>query len=209
MHRLGKRRYHKPMLVRCSPAVHGGSVAGPQYATEQKGTSCMAMLSNLDLIRRVPLFSLLTNEQAQGIADSVVKRRFRRGEIVVEPRQEVRTPCSSCSPQSPCAHGRLARPRSHPGGAAVGRLRRRDEPDRQRAALGHRACRGADRHAHPRPHRVRALPARKLEPELRHHARPGEPPAQRRPGRSNRWPCSTSTAASPAHCSTCRRWKAR
>lgn len=44
----------------------------------------MAMLSNLDLIRRVPLFSLLTNEQAQSIADSVVKRRFRRGEIVVE-----------------------------------------------------------------------------------------------------------------------------
>ena len=44
----------------------------------------MAMLSNLDLIRRVPLFSLLTSEQAQGIADSVVKRRFRRGEIVVE-----------------------------------------------------------------------------------------------------------------------------
>ena len=40
----------------------------------------MAMLSNLDLIRRVPLFSLLTNDQAQAIADSVVKRRFRRGE---------------------------------------------------------------------------------------------------------------------------------
>ena len=44
----------------------------------------MAMLSNLDLIRRVPLFSLLTNEQASAIADSVVKRRFRRGEIIVE-----------------------------------------------------------------------------------------------------------------------------
>ena len=44
----------------------------------------MGMLSNLDLIRRVPLFSLLTVEQAQGIADSVVKRRFRRGELVVE-----------------------------------------------------------------------------------------------------------------------------
>ncbi len=44
----------------------------------------MAMLSNLDLIRRVPLFSLLTTDQAQGVADSVVKRRFRRGEIVVE-----------------------------------------------------------------------------------------------------------------------------
>ncbi len=44
----------------------------------------MSMLSNLDLIRRVPLFSMLTNEQAQTIADSVIKRRFRRGEIVVE-----------------------------------------------------------------------------------------------------------------------------
>ncbi|MEO8280565.1 MAG: cyclic nucleotide-binding domain-containing protein [Ideonella sp.] len=44
----------------------------------------MAMLSNLDLIRRVPLFSMLTNEQAQGIADNVVKRRMRRGELVIE-----------------------------------------------------------------------------------------------------------------------------
>ncbi len=44
----------------------------------------MSMLSNLDLIRRVPLFSLLTADQAQAIADSVVKRRFRRGELVVE-----------------------------------------------------------------------------------------------------------------------------
>lgn len=44
----------------------------------------MSMLSNLDLIRRVPLFSMLTNDQAQAVADSVVKRRFRRGEIIVE-----------------------------------------------------------------------------------------------------------------------------
>lgn len=44
----------------------------------------MAMLSNLDLIRRVPLFSLLSEEQAQGIAGSVIKRRFRRGEVIVE-----------------------------------------------------------------------------------------------------------------------------
>ena len=44
----------------------------------------MSMLSNLDLIRRVPLFSMLTADQAQAIADAVVKRRFRRGEIVVE-----------------------------------------------------------------------------------------------------------------------------
>jgi len=44
----------------------------------------MSMLSNLDLIRRVPLFSMLTADQAQAIADSVTKRRFRRGELVVE-----------------------------------------------------------------------------------------------------------------------------
>ena len=44
----------------------------------------MSMLSNLDLIRRVPLFSLLTNDQARQVADGVIKRRFRRGEIVVE-----------------------------------------------------------------------------------------------------------------------------
>ena len=44
----------------------------------------MAMLSNLDLIRRVPLFSMLTQAQAEAIADSVVKRRYRRGELIVE-----------------------------------------------------------------------------------------------------------------------------
>jgi CRP-like cAMP-binding protein len=32
----------------------------------------------------VPLFSMLTNEQAQTIADGVIKRRYRRGEIIVE-----------------------------------------------------------------------------------------------------------------------------
>jgi CRP-like cAMP-binding protein len=44
----------------------------------------MVMLSNLDLIRRVPLFSLLTDDQARAIADGVVKRRYRRGELIVE-----------------------------------------------------------------------------------------------------------------------------
>ncbi len=44
----------------------------------------MAMLSNLDLIRRVRLFSMLTAEQAQAVADSVTKRRFKRGELLVE-----------------------------------------------------------------------------------------------------------------------------
>jgi CRP-like cAMP-binding protein len=44
----------------------------------------MSILSNLDLIRRVPLFSTLTQAQAEAVADSVVKRRFRRGECIVE-----------------------------------------------------------------------------------------------------------------------------
>jgi len=44
----------------------------------------MAMLSNLDLIRRVPLFAMLTSTQAESLADVVGKRRFKRGEAVVE-----------------------------------------------------------------------------------------------------------------------------
>ncbi len=44
----------------------------------------MTMLSSLDLIRRVPLFSMLTETQATLVADGVVKRRFRRGEVIVE-----------------------------------------------------------------------------------------------------------------------------
>ena len=43
----------------------------------------MSMLSNLELIRRVPLFALLTANQPESVADAVVKRRFKRGELVV------------------------------------------------------------------------------------------------------------------------------
>ncbi len=42
------------------------------------------MLSSLELIRRVPLFSMLTATQAEGVAMAVVKRRFKRGEMIVE-----------------------------------------------------------------------------------------------------------------------------
>lgn len=42
------------------------------------------MLSNLDLIRRVPLFSMLTTQQAQSMANAVSKKRFKRGEVLVE-----------------------------------------------------------------------------------------------------------------------------
>ena len=44
----------------------------------------MSMLSNLELIRRVPLFSMLTPAQAESVAGAVVKRRFKRGELIVE-----------------------------------------------------------------------------------------------------------------------------
>jgi CRP/FNR family cyclic AMP-dependent transcriptional regulator len=44
----------------------------------------MSILSNLELIRRVPLFSMLTALQAQTIAESVVKKRFSRGATIVE-----------------------------------------------------------------------------------------------------------------------------
>ncbi len=51
----------------------------------------MSMLSNLELIRRVPLFALLTNAQAETVADAVVKRRFKRGEVVVEQGEKSNT----------------------------------------------------------------------------------------------------------------------
>lgn len=44
----------------------------------------MSMLSNLDLIRRVPLFSAMTPDQAALLSNAVEKRRFKRGELMVE-----------------------------------------------------------------------------------------------------------------------------
>jgi CRP-like cAMP-binding protein len=43
----------------------------------------MAILSNLDLIRRVPLFSMLTPPQIESLAQAVSKKRLKRGEILV------------------------------------------------------------------------------------------------------------------------------
>lgn len=42
------------------------------------------MLSNLELLRRVPLFTALTASQAANIADAIVKKRFKRSEMIVE-----------------------------------------------------------------------------------------------------------------------------
>ena len=44
----------------------------------------MLMVSNLDLIRRVPLLAMLSPEQADLVAASVSKRRFKRGEVLLE-----------------------------------------------------------------------------------------------------------------------------
>ncbi len=44
----------------------------------------MSIVTNLDLIRRVPLFTMLTPAQAESLASAVEKRRFRRGELIVE-----------------------------------------------------------------------------------------------------------------------------
>ncbi len=42
------------------------------------------ILSTLELIRRVPLFSKLTSEQAEAVATAVVKRRYKRGDEIVQ-----------------------------------------------------------------------------------------------------------------------------
>ena len=42
------------------------------------------MVSNLELIRRVPLFATLTHAQADAVAGAVTKRRYKRGEAIVE-----------------------------------------------------------------------------------------------------------------------------
>jgi CRP/FNR family transcriptional regulator, cyclic AMP receptor protein len=44
----------------------------------------MSMLSNLELIRRVPLFSMLNAAQGESVAQAVIKRRFKRGETIVD-----------------------------------------------------------------------------------------------------------------------------
>lgn len=44
----------------------------------------MAVLSNLDLLRRVPIFSALSAHQLTQLADAVTKKRVKRGELIVE-----------------------------------------------------------------------------------------------------------------------------
>jgi len=44
----------------------------------------MAMLSNLELMQRVPLFAQLAPEQLEVLAQPVIKKRYRRGQNIVE-----------------------------------------------------------------------------------------------------------------------------
>ena len=44
----------------------------------------MSIVSNLELIRRVPLFEVLTPAQAELVAAAVTKKRYKRGESIVE-----------------------------------------------------------------------------------------------------------------------------
>ena len=44
----------------------------------------MAAISNVDLVRRVPMFSMLTEAQAWALSQSIVKKRYKRGETIVE-----------------------------------------------------------------------------------------------------------------------------
>jgi hypothetical protein len=83
----------------------------------------MAMLSNLDLIRRVPLFSLLSNEQAQGIADEPV------GSEALEMEQAERRGCGLCY------EGRQQCSKDMPGRAAT-------EPGDQAGRCGYRSVTG-------------------------------------------------------------------
>ena len=48
----------------------------------------MVMLSSLELIRRVPLFAMLSAAQADSVAQAVSKCRFKRGAVLVEQGQK-------------------------------------------------------------------------------------------------------------------------
>lgn len=71
------------------------------------------MVSNLELIRRVPLFSMLTASQAESVADAVVKCRLKRGEAIVEQGKKIqRVIHHSDGPGSGCDR-RRAGPRGY------------------------------------------------------------------------------------------------
>jgi cAMP-binding proteins - catabolite gene activator and regulatory subunit of cAMP-dependent protein kinases len=55
-------------------------IAPPPHKLEK----LMSQITDIDLVRRVPLFAVLTESQAWSISQSIVKRRYKRGENIVE-----------------------------------------------------------------------------------------------------------------------------
>jgi CRP-like cAMP-binding protein len=51
----------------------------------------MSIVSNIELLRRVPVFTALSQEQIAPLAEAISKRRFRRGELLVEQGQQSHT----------------------------------------------------------------------------------------------------------------------
>ena len=79
-----EKQHRRPLKILAQSSFRA---AGPIWADGEAGfwgAHCMSMLSNLDLIRRVPLFSLLTPDQAKTVAEHVIKRRYKRSEVIVE-----------------------------------------------------------------------------------------------------------------------------
>jgi CRP/FNR family cyclic AMP-dependent transcriptional regulator len=60
------------------------SSLGEQGVGNREWKIRMSMLSNAELIRRVPLFTMITSDQGILLSGSVGKRRYKRGETIVE-----------------------------------------------------------------------------------------------------------------------------
>ena len=64
--------------------IHWATVRVERPTGGSKKGCVVSLVSNVDLIRRVPLFSKLTDVQIYCLANVMVKRRFKRGQLIVE-----------------------------------------------------------------------------------------------------------------------------
>jgi CRP-like cAMP-binding protein len=81
---IGLLTVQNRIFVRLIYRYHCKNSRNKPLAVRSGGFEMTTMVSNLELIRRVPLFSMLTLAQADAVAAAVVKRRFKRGEAIVE-----------------------------------------------------------------------------------------------------------------------------
>jgi CRP/FNR family cyclic AMP-dependent transcriptional regulator len=75
----------------------------------------MSIVTNLELIRRVPLFEVLTPAQAELVAAAVAKKRYKRGESVVEEGKTTNALHHSCRAARVLSWDRPQGRRSHSG----------------------------------------------------------------------------------------------